>query len=209
MQLIDFKVSLSWASKFDDLQKSLETAENSQTSISTCWKSLPEKFDCLKKMAIALLSVFVSTYLCEQLFSHMKFIFSSHRSRLTEDHSKACVQLKVTKYSPNTTELSKVKNLIKNYSCNCIQFLYFNKINRLNLSFAIKIRQWCFKKSFFGNLLVSGCFGFTFHAKPSLKNFDFYTCLYDVFYFYPLLQAKSAKKAVTLQPLMIESRFLA
>ena len=30
MRLIDFKASLLWASKFDDLQKSLETAENSK-----------------------------------------------------------------------------------------------------------------------------------------------------------------------------------
>ena len=42
MQLIDFKASLLWASKFDDLRKLPETAENSQTSILTCWKSLPE-----------------------------------------------------------------------------------------------------------------------------------------------------------------------
>ena len=91
MQLIDFKASSLWASKFDDLRKSLETAENSQTSILTCWKSLPEKFDCLKKIAIPLLSVFGSTQLCEQIFSHMKFILSSHRSRLTEDHSEGHV----------------------------------------------------------------------------------------------------------------------
>ena len=83
MQLIDFKASLLWASKFDNQRKSLETAENSLTSILPCWKSLPEKFDCLKKMAIALLSVFGSTYLCELIFSHMKFILSSHRSRFT------------------------------------------------------------------------------------------------------------------------------
>ena len=109
MQLIGFKAFLLWASKFDDLQKSLETAENSQTSILTCWKSLPEKFDCLKKMAIALLSVTGSTYLCGQIFLHMKFILSSHRSRLIKDHSETCVQLKVARYSPNITELSKEK----------------------------------------------------------------------------------------------------
>ena len=39
VQLIDFKASLSWVSKFDNLRKLLETAENSQTSILTCWKS--------------------------------------------------------------------------------------------------------------------------------------------------------------------------
>ena len=60
-------------------------------------------------MAIALLSVFGSTYLCEQIFSHMKFILTSHRCVLTKDHSEACVQLKVTRYSPNITELSKEK----------------------------------------------------------------------------------------------------
>ena len=94
-KLIDFKASLLWASKFNDLRKSLETAENSQTSILTCWKSWPEKFDCLKKIAIALLFVFESTYLREQMFLHKKFILSSHCSRLTEDHSEACVQLKL------------------------------------------------------------------------------------------------------------------
>ena len=120
MQLINFKAPLLWTSKFDDLQKLLETAENSQTSILTCWKPLPEKFDCLKKMAIALLSIIGSTYLCEQILSHMKFILSSHCSRLTKDHSKACVQLKVTKYSPNITKLSKEKDLIKNDSCDRI-----------------------------------------------------------------------------------------
>ena len=41
MPLIDFKASLLWVSKFDNLQKLLETAENSQTSILICWKSLP------------------------------------------------------------------------------------------------------------------------------------------------------------------------
>ena len=70
MQLINFKASLLWASKFDDLRKSLETAENSQTCILTCWKSLPEKFDCLKKMAIALLFVFGSTYICVYKYFH-------------------------------------------------------------------------------------------------------------------------------------------
>ena len=60
-------------------------------------------------MAIAFLSAFGSTYLCEQISSHMKFILSAHRRRLTEDHSELCAQLKVSKFSPNITELSKEK----------------------------------------------------------------------------------------------------
>ena len=55
------------------------------------WESLPEKFSCLKKMAIALLWAFGSTCLREQIFSHMKFIFSPHRSQLTKDHTEAYV----------------------------------------------------------------------------------------------------------------------
>ena len=96
MQLIDFKASLLWTSKFVDLRKSLETIKNKQKGILTCCESLPEKFSLLKKMAIALLSAFVSTYLWEQIFSHMKFILS----RLREDHLESCVQLKVSKRSP-------------------------------------------------------------------------------------------------------------
>ena len=42
----------------------------------------------------------------------MKFILSAHRSRLTK-HQTLCVQLKVSKFSPNITELSKDKDLIK------------------------------------------------------------------------------------------------
>jgi len=57
-------------------------------------------------MAIALLSAFGSTYLCEQIFSH-KIYIQTHHSRLMEDHSEAFVQLEVSKYSPNITELCK------------------------------------------------------------------------------------------------------
>ena len=65
LQLIDFKASLLWTSKFVDYRKSLETIENKQKNILTCWESLLEKFSGLKKMAIALLSAFQATYLCE------------------------------------------------------------------------------------------------------------------------------------------------
>ena len=80
LQLIDFKASLLWTSKFVDLRKWLETNENKQKNILSRWKSLQEKFSCLKKMAIALLSAFQAIYLCEQIFSQMKFILSAHLS---------------------------------------------------------------------------------------------------------------------------------
>ena len=41
----------------------------------------------------------------------MKFILSAHRSRLTEDHSESCVQLKASKFISDITELSKEKQV--------------------------------------------------------------------------------------------------
>ena len=63
-------------------------------------------------MAIALLSAFQATYLCEEIFSQMKVILSAHRSRLTKDQSKLYVQLSVSKFSPNIAELSKDKESV-------------------------------------------------------------------------------------------------
>uniref|UniRef100_A0A8C3TK26 DUF4371 domain-containing protein n=1 Tax=Chelydra serpentina TaxID=8475 RepID=A0A8C3TK26_CHESE len=110
MQLIQLKSSELWASKFVDLQSTLEATERDHgVSILTCWMSLPMKFNCLKKISFAMLSAFGSTYLCEQVLSHMKSVLSPSRSRLTTDHSEACVQLKVPKYEPHIGKLSKEK----------------------------------------------------------------------------------------------------
>lgn len=111
MQLIELKSSALWMTKFSELRKELETtAVNNQGScIFTCWASLPEKFCCLKTVALALLTVFGSTYLCEQIFSHMNNVLCPSHNRLTVDHSEACVKLKVTNYTPKITELSKGK----------------------------------------------------------------------------------------------------
>ena len=80
-----------------------------QKNILTCWESLQEKFCCLKKMEIALLSAFGSTYLCEQIFLHMKFILCAHPRRFAEDHLELYVHLQVSKFSSNITKLSKKK----------------------------------------------------------------------------------------------------
>uniref|UniRef100_UPI00358ECE96 general transcription factor II-I repeat domain-containing protein 2-like n=1 Tax=Myxine glutinosa TaxID=7769 RepID=UPI00358ECE96 len=111
MQLIELKSSTLWVTKFAELRKQLETTavQDHETCIFTCWTSVPKKFSCLQNVALALLSVFRSTYLCEQIFSHMKNVLSPSRSRLTTDHSEACVQLKVTNYNSQTMELSKGK----------------------------------------------------------------------------------------------------
>ena len=110
MQLIDFQASTLWSAKFKDLREILESSKNDHaTSILRSWASLPDKFNCMKKVAFALLSAYGSTYQCEQIFSQMKHILSPNRSRLTTDHSEGCVKLKVSKYSPEISTLVKGK----------------------------------------------------------------------------------------------------
>ncbi|KAJ3587615.1 hypothetical protein NHX12_011212 [Muraenolepis orangiensis] len=77
MQLIELKSLALWG-----LRKQLETTAGRDhgTCIFTCWISLPEKFSCLRKIALALLTVFGSTYLCEQIFSHRKSVLSPSQS---------------------------------------------------------------------------------------------------------------------------------
>ena len=65
-----------------ELRKNLEyDSKEKSTTILNCWMSLPERFNYLKKITCPLLSAFGSTYLCEQIFSHMKHILSPQRSR--------------------------------------------------------------------------------------------------------------------------------
>ncbi|KAJ8048208.1 General transcription factor II-I repeat domain-containing protein 2A [Holothuria leucospilota] len=111
MQLIELKSSALQMAKFAELRIELETTavKHHGACTYTCWTSVPQKFCCLKNVAMALLSVFGSTYLCERIFSHMKDVLSPSLSRLTVDRSEACVQLKVTNYNPQITELSKEK----------------------------------------------------------------------------------------------------
>ncbi|KAF0032203.1 hypothetical protein F2P81_014493 [Scophthalmus maximus] len=67
MQLIELKSSTLWVTKFAELRKQLETraVKDHGACILACWASAPEKFNCLRNIALALLSVFGSTYLCE------------------------------------------------------------------------------------------------------------------------------------------------
>ena len=112
MQLIELKSSTLWLTKFAELRKQLETTAvkvHGPCILACCWASAPEKFSCLRNVALALLSFFGSTFLCKQIFSHMKYVLSPSRSRLTTEHSEACVQLKVRNYNPQILELSPAK----------------------------------------------------------------------------------------------------
>ena len=117
MELLEFKENYWWTCKFCDLRERLEkiecegmmnenTTSNSENKILKVWNSLPISFKSMKSLGIALLTLFGSSYSCEQLFSTMNFIKSKRRNRLTDDMSSACITLKFTKYEPSINKLS-------------------------------------------------------------------------------------------------------
>ena len=116
MQLIDFQSSSLWKQKFIDLRRNLEVIENDRAvGVLTCnpeekvlktWDTIPNAFICLKKLAIAILSIFSSTCCCESLFSQMNLIKNDLRSSLIDESSFACALLKVTEYEPHIKRLS-------------------------------------------------------------------------------------------------------
>lgn len=56
-----------------------------------------KKFPKLLNLAARTLCMFGTTYVCETLFSLMKFTKSRHRSQLSDEHLKACLRLGGTK----------------------------------------------------------------------------------------------------------------
>ncbi|KAM4048853.1 general transcription factor II-I repeat domain-containing protein 2-like [Anomaloglossus baeobatrachus] len=114
MELLEFQESSIWKNKFCDLRETLEKIEgmtkdspvSSENEILKVWNSLPNNFKSMKALGIALLTLFGSSYSCEQLFSALNYIKSDIRNRLTDDLSAACVALKLTKYEPRVDKLS-------------------------------------------------------------------------------------------------------
>ena len=67
--------------------------------------SYPMLIDHAKKMA----NIFGSTYVCEQLFSKMKFTKNKMRTNLTDDHLNESLRLATSSLNPNIEKLSKEK----------------------------------------------------------------------------------------------------
>ena len=87
MQLIDFQSRSIWKQKFIDLRSDLKLIENdrmlgvitsnAEEKVLKTRNAIPNTFICLRRLAIAILSIFLSTYCCESLFSQMNFIKSN------------------------------------------------------------------------------------------------------------------------------------
>lgn len=70
------------------------------------WNALPDSYRNMETYAFGVLSIFGSTYLCEQIFSNMNYIKSKYRTRLTDESLQSCVKIKVTSYMPDVEKLS-------------------------------------------------------------------------------------------------------
>ena len=101
MELIDLQSSVDYNSLFKQTP-----------NVVDFYKVLPENaFPELRKFAQKLLSLFGSTYICEQTFSLMKLTKSKSRTRLTDDHLEACLRLATTSLYPD------IAKLVANHQC--------------------------------------------------------------------------------------------
>ncbi|CAK6438343.1 unnamed protein product [Pipistrellus nathusii] len=126
MQLLDLKNKELWSSKFVRLCADMEILEKNKCELSArhrwsalkdlekedmlifnTWNSIPDSYHQLKKLAFAVLSLFGSTYLCEQSFSSMNLIKSRLRNRLIDENLESYLKLKTTTYKPDLPKLSK------------------------------------------------------------------------------------------------------
>ncbi|XP_025420225.1 general transcription factor II-I repeat domain-containing protein 2B-like [Sipha flava] len=81
-----------------------------EASLQQFYAMLPEEsFPNLKKHAREMISIFSSTYLCEQTFSKMKYVKSKYRTNLSDEHLQATLLIGTTKFDANFQDILKDK----------------------------------------------------------------------------------------------------
>lgn len=70
------------------------------------WAHSTHQFHHCRALAIYLLTMFGSTYICESGFSTMNSIKNQQRNRLTDDHLNHCMQLALTSHRPVFNKLA-------------------------------------------------------------------------------------------------------
>ncbi|RVE58859.1 hypothetical protein OJAV_G00198850 [Oryzias javanicus] len=125
-EVADLKASDMWGNKFKSLNEDLESIARQKAELASkhmwtemkklppedqliikTWNALSVTYHTLQRVSIAVLTMFGSTYACEQSFSHLKNIKSNLRSRLTDESLNACMKLNLTKYQPDYKAISK------------------------------------------------------------------------------------------------------
>uniref|UniRef100_A0A672ZSE0 Uncharacterized protein n=1 Tax=Sphaeramia orbicularis TaxID=375764 RepID=A0A672ZSE0_9TELE len=71
------------------------------------WNGPPVTYHTLQHVSIAVLTMFGSTYACEQSFSHLNNIKTNLRSRLMDESLNTCMKLNLTMYQPDYKAISK------------------------------------------------------------------------------------------------------
>jgi hypothetical protein len=83
-----------------------ETNIKVEDEVTKVWRTLPATFCTLEQFAVALSSIFSSTYTCESLFSAMNYVKSDFRNRLIDESRVAHVNLSKTNYESDITTLT-------------------------------------------------------------------------------------------------------
>lgn len=68
-----------------------------------------EKYPAIHKHALFMISLFGSTYICEQLFSRMKHTKNKNRTRISDDHLENSLRIATTSIEPNIRALVSKK----------------------------------------------------------------------------------------------------
>lgn len=96
MELIDLQSNLTFKNLFESLE------------ICKFYGQLPSlEFPLLKKFASEMITLFSSTYVCEQTFSQMNLVKSKHRSQLTDDHLHSILRVSTTRLDIDYEEVAK------------------------------------------------------------------------------------------------------
>uniref|UniRef100_A0A1A8GM58 HAT C-terminal dimerisation domain-containing protein n=1 Tax=Nothobranchius korthausae TaxID=1143690 RepID=A0A1A8GM58_9TELE len=100
-----------------DMQSSLTMPQELRTNgPAKFWSQInAHQFPNLKNVAVTVLSMFGSTYICESSFSHMNAIKTNLRSSLTESFLHYCLRIALSSYEPN------IPFLVQNKKCHLSQ----------------------------------------------------------------------------------------
>ncbi|XP_076832090.1 zinc finger BED domain-containing protein 5-like [Brachyhypopomus gauderio] len=80
------------------------------------WAHSVHQYPNSKRLAIHILTMFGSTYICESGFSVMNLIKDKKRNRLTDSHLNQCLHIALTSQKPNFSKLSKEMRCVTSHS---------------------------------------------------------------------------------------------
>lgn len=107
------------------------------------WNASPDNYVDMKKYVFGVLSIFGSTYLCDQVFSSLNHTKSKYRSCLTDESLQACVEIRDTSYSPDIekicSDVQKQKSHYTGENSILIRLLFYNTLSLLE---SCDFSQW-------------------------------------------------------------------